>query len=163
MSRDEPRADAVPTSWPHAHDANVDRKRLDRVWAAPPGLYGWVTTTDHKEVGKRFIYTAFIFFLLGGVLAALMRFQLAQPENEFLSPDRYNQIFTMHGTTMMFLFAVPIMEAFGIYLIPLMVGTRNLAGWILDPQGIKPGAKMPPTDLDPDDLQALLAYLETLR
>jgi cytochrome c oxidase subunit 1 len=68
-----------------------------------------------------------VFFVGSGIEAALMRIQLARPENHFLSPDKYNQIFTVHGTTMMFLFAVPIMTAMGIYLVPLMVGARDVA------------------------------------
>ena len=82
---------------------------------------------DHKIIGRRYIVTAFVFLALGGVLAVLIRMQLAQPEARLLGPDRYNQIFTMHGTNMMFLFAVPVMEAMAVYLIPLMVGTRNIA------------------------------------
>jgi len=120
-------SDAAPPAGPRAYDAWLDEASLRRTWTRAPGFYGWLTATDHKEIGRRFIATAFIFFLVGGVLAALMRIQLASPENTFLSPDRYNQIFTMHGVTMMFLFAVPMMEAAAIYLVPLMVGTRNLA------------------------------------
>ena len=120
-------APAMPSTGPHAADARVDEAKLRSGWSRPPGFYGWLTTTDHKEIGRRFIVTAFIFFLLGGVLAALMRLQLANPQSEFLTADRYNQIFTMHGVTMMFLFAVPMVEALGIYLVPLMIGTRNLA------------------------------------
>src|SRR5690606_25798317 len=90
-------------------------------------LWGWLISTDHKSIGKRYLVTAFIFFLMAGVLALLMRVQLAYPENHFLDPDRYNQVFTTHGTTMMFLFAVPVMEAIGIYFVPLMIGTRNVA------------------------------------
>src|SRR6185503_15128575 len=86
-----------------------EREELERTWARPRGLSGWFTDTDHKAIAKRYIVTAFVFFLLGGIEAALMRIQLAFPENHFLNPDRYNQIFTVHGTTMMFLFAVPIM------------------------------------------------------
>jgi cytochrome c oxidase subunit I len=104
-----------------------ERRVLEETWNDRPGLWGWLTSTNHKSIGKRFIITAFIFFLMGGVLALLMRLQLARPENSFLGPDLYNQIFTMHGTTMMFLFAIPVMEAMGIYLVPLMVGTRNIA------------------------------------
>ncbi len=128
MNPEGPRSAAVlPTAGPRAADARASHHDLDRVWSPPEGLYGWLTTTSHTQIGRRFIVTAFIFFLLGGILAALMRLQLSHAESGFLSPDRYNQIFTMHGVTMMFLFAVPIMEGFGIYLIPLMVGTRNLA------------------------------------
>src|SRR5690242_21007311 len=85
-------------------------------------------TVNHKRIGKRFMVTAFVFLLLGGVLAVLMRIQLSRPENSFLGPDKYNQIFTMHGSTMMFLFAVPMMfEALSVYFVPLMVGARNIA------------------------------------
>jgi len=101
--------------------------RLTQTWSRPRGFWGWVSTTDHKEVGRRYIITAFIFLALGGLLALMMRAQLARPESGLISADRYNQIFTMHGTTMMFLFAVPVMEAVAIYVIPLMLGTRNIA------------------------------------
>lgn len=102
-------------------------KRLARTWSRPPGLWGWLTTVDHKEIGRRYLVTAMIFLTLGGVLAAFMRAQLATPESGLISAGRYNQIFTMHGTTMMFLFAVPVMEAMAIYLVPLMIGARNIA------------------------------------
>jgi cytochrome c oxidase subunit I+III len=104
-----------------------DRAELDRTWSRPRGLLGWLMTVNHKEISKRYVITAFCFFLLGGVEAALMRLQLSRPENPFIGPDLYNQLFTMHGSTMMFLFAVPVMEAIGLYLIPLMIGTRNVA------------------------------------
>ena len=68
-----------------------------------------------------------MFFAGAGLMAAVMRLQLARPEQHFVGPDLYNQLFTMHGTTMMFLFAVPVMQAMGIYLVPLMVGARNIA------------------------------------
>jgi cytochrome c oxidase subunit 1 len=100
---------------------------LTETWKTPPGVWGALTTVDHKIIGRRYIFTAFIFLALGGVLAALMRIQLAQPEARLLGADRYNQIFTMHGSNMMFLFAVPVMEAVAVYLVPLMVGTRNIA------------------------------------
>src|SRR5206468_6053641 len=83
--------------------------------------------TDHKEIGLRYIKTAFFFFALAGILALHMRVQLAVPRNTFLTNDVYNQFFTTHGTAMMFLFAVPVMEGFGLYLVPLMVGTRNVS------------------------------------
>ena len=102
--------------------------RLQSAWGEPGGFLGWFMVTNHKIIGKRFMITAFIFFLLGGILAVLMRIQLARPENTFLSADKYNQIFTMHGSTMMFLFAVPMMfEALSVYFVPLMVGARNIA------------------------------------
>ena len=101
--------------------------QLTKTWNTPRGLWGFLTTVDHKIIGRRYILTAFIFLALGGILAALMRLQLAQPEGRWIGPDRYNQIFTMHGSNMMFLFAVPVMEAMAVYLVPLMVGTRNIA------------------------------------
>ena len=101
--------------------------QLEKVWMGKPGLLGWLMAVDHKSIAKRYIVTAFVFLLLGGIEAAMMRAQLALPENSLIGPDRYNQIFTMHGTTMMFLFAVPVMEAVGLYLVPLMIGTRNVA------------------------------------
>ena len=104
-----------------------ERRELQRSWSPKPGLWGWLTNVDHKSVAVRYIVTAFVFFLLGGVQAGLMRLQLARPENRLLGPDEYSQIFSTHGTTMMFLFAVPIVTAVGLYLVPLMIGTRNVA------------------------------------
>ncbi|HZR04412.1 MAG TPA: cytochrome c oxidase subunit I [Candidatus Udaeobacter sp.] len=115
---------AIPTL---AAPDEAARKAMQSLWTRPPGLIGWLCSTNHKDIGRRYIVTAFIFFGLAGLLAAAMRIQLAFPENHFLSPDLYNQFFTVHGTTMMFLFAVPIMEGIGLYLVPLMVGTRNVA------------------------------------
>lgn len=102
-------------------------RELELTWKSPPGLWKWLADTNHKVIASRYIVTAFVFFLLGGIESAVMRLQLARPESRILSPDQYNQIFTMHGTTMMFLFAVPIMEGIGLYLVPLMIGTRNVA------------------------------------
>ncbi|MEN3334537.1 MAG: cytochrome c oxidase subunit [Blastocatellia bacterium] len=108
-------------------DDERERQRLEQTWRTPGGWLGRLSSVDHKVIGKRFIITAFIFFLLGGIEAVLMRIQLARPESRLIGPDLYNQIFTMHGTTMMFLFAVPVMEAMAVYLVPLMVGTRAIA------------------------------------
>ncbi len=96
-------------------------------WAEREGVFGALATVDHKRVGRRFIVTAFGFFACAGILAALMRLQLAFPEQTLLSADKYNQIFTTHGTAMMFLFAVPMGQAVAIYLVPLMIGARNIA------------------------------------
>jgi cytochrome c oxidase subunit I+III len=114
---------------PHLEPARLEQERreLEETWRNPAGLVGWLSHTEHKSIGVRFIVTAFGFFVLAGLLAALMRIQLARPNNNFLSADLYNQIFTIHGTTMMFLFAVPVMLGFGIYFVPLMVGARNIA------------------------------------
>src|SRR6201746_381418 len=102
-------------------------RRLEQTWRTPSGFWAALSTVDHKIIGRRYIVTAFVFLALGGVLAIAMRIQLAQPEARFIGADRYSQIFTMHGTNMMFLFAVPVMEAMAVYLVPLMVGTRNIA------------------------------------
>jgi len=104
-----------------------DAARLDNLWRDRSGVWGWLTAVDHKVIGKRYIITAFLMFIAGGLEAALMRAQLARPENSLIGPDRYNQLFTTHGTTMMFLFAVPMMTAMGVYFVPLMVGARSIA------------------------------------
>ncbi|HEV2866527.1 MAG TPA: cbb3-type cytochrome c oxidase subunit I, partial [Allosphingosinicella sp.] len=101
--------------------------RLEKTWGRKPGIWGWLSEVNHKAIGRRYLVTAFIFLALGGVLALLMRLQLARPESGLIGPDRYNQIFTMHGTTMMFLFAVPVMDAIAVFVIPLMLGTRAVA------------------------------------
>src|SRR5204862_758695 len=103
-----------------------ERAELARTWHEREGFLGRIVSVDHKTIGRRYIITAFVFFLLGGLEAALMRLQLAVPENRILNPDLYNQVFTMHGTTMMFFFAVPVMLGLGLYFVPLMVGTRNV-------------------------------------
>ncbi|WP_201384733.1 cytochrome c oxidase subunit I [Ktedonobacter sp. SOSP1-85] len=87
----------------------------------------WLTTTDHKEIGIMYIITAFFFFLIGGVEALFIRAQLAVPNGKVLSPEEYNQIFTMHGTTMIFLFVMPILSGLGNYVVPLMLGARDMA------------------------------------
>ncbi|HWT11154.1 MAG TPA: cytochrome c oxidase subunit I [Allosphingosinicella sp.] len=123
-----------PKKSPYDHDRDGHdltgealHARLARTWGREPGLLGWLSTVDHKEIGRRYLVTAFIFLTLGGILGLVIRAQLATPESGLIDPDRYNQIFTMHGTTMMFLFAVPVMDAMAVYLIPLMLGTRNIA------------------------------------
>jgi cytochrome c oxidase subunit I+III len=104
-----------------------DHEQLQETWAPARGPFAWFKQVDHHSIGRRFIVTAFVWFGLGGILAALMRVQLAKPDNTFIGNDLYNQIFTLHGVTMMFLFAVPVMEAVAVYVIPLMLGTRALA------------------------------------
>ncbi len=93
----------------------------------PTGWLSWVTTTDHKRIGIMYLVLTFGFFILGGVEALMMRLQLAQADNTLLTPQIYNQLFTMHGTTMIFLFVVPIMAGFGNYFVPLMIGARDMA------------------------------------
>jgi len=104
---------------------DAERKQLGRIWAPPSG-WRIISAVNNTIVGYFYIGAAFLFFLLAGILALLMRTQLAVPSNTLLSPDTYNQIFTMHGTVMMFLFAVPAVEAMGILLLPQMLGARDL-------------------------------------
>jgi cytochrome c oxidase subunit I len=93
----------------------------------PTGWTSWLTTTDHKRIGLLYIFTTFVFFILGGVEALLMRLQLAQPNSTLLEPKTYNELVTMHGTTMVFLFVVPVLAGFGNYMVPLMIGARDMA------------------------------------
>jgi cytochrome c oxidase subunit 1/cytochrome c oxidase subunit I+III len=102
-------------------------EKMESMWSDPPGLYGWLGTTDHKKVGKRYLVTAFVFLVVGGIEALGMRLQLAQPNEHLLSPGLYNQFFSMHGFTMIFLYSLPILSGFSNYLWPLMLGTRDMA------------------------------------
>jgi cytochrome c oxidase subunit I len=87
----------------------------------------WILTTDHKRIGIMYLVTTFVFFGLGGIEALLMRLQLGVPNNTLISNQHYNQLLTMHGTTMVFLFVVPVMAGFGNYFVPLMIGARDMA------------------------------------
>ena len=102
-------------------------ERLEHIWETPHSLYGRLATVDHKQVGIRYLVTAFVFLALGGVEAALMRAQLSRPGLHLLSPAAYNQIFSLHGVTMIFWYASPILSGFGNYLIPLLIGARDMA------------------------------------
>ncbi|MBA3609648.1 MAG: cytochrome c oxidase subunit I, partial [Chthoniobacterales bacterium] len=96
-----------------------------KVWETPSGLRYW-STVNNTTVGVWYTATTFIFFLFGGVLAVLMRIQLAFPESTFLSAELYNQVFTVHGSVMMFLFAIPVFESIAVILLPQMLGARDL-------------------------------------
>jgi cytochrome c oxidase subunit 1/cytochrome c oxidase subunit I+III len=100
---------------------------LEEVWADTPGIAGFLTTVDHKRIGVRYFVTSLAFLLIGGVEALLMRTQLAHSDGGFLSAHAYNQLMTMHGTTMILLFNTPMFAAFGNYLVPLQIGTRDMA------------------------------------
>jgi cytochrome c oxidase subunit I len=102
-------------------------ERLEKLWATSPGLYGWFATVDHKTLGIRYIVTAFAFLALGGIEALIMRIQLAQPNAGVLTPEQYNELFTMHGITMILWYALPILTGFSVYLQPLVLGTRDMA------------------------------------
>ena len=102
-------------------------ERLEHIWKTEPGIYGWLATVDHKKIGVRYIVTALIFLVVGGVEALVMRVQLGGPEQHLLTPAQYNQLFTMHGITMIFLYALPILSGFSNYLFPLLLGSRDMA------------------------------------
>jgi cytochrome c oxidase subunit I+III len=103
-------------------------ERLERIWTERPGVLGWLTTTDHKRIGLMYLFASLALFAAGGVEALLMRTQLIRPENGLVGPAAYDQLFTLHGITMIFLFVIPISTgAFGNYLLPLMIGARDMA------------------------------------
>src|SRR5690606_13183868 len=111
----------MATAEAHVHaPATHTTKKKNVVW-------DWMTTVDHKKIGILYGASALFFMLVGGLEATLIRIQLAKPENAFLSPDVYNQIFTMHGTTMIFLVGMPMAVAFFNYLVPLQIGARDVA------------------------------------
>src|SRR3954466_4265321 len=98
--------------------------------ATPPWtavLHDWVTTVDHKKIGIMYVLMAVVFLVIGGVEALLLRWQLMWPRYDFLGPDTFNQMFTMHGTTMVFFMGIPILVGMGNYLVPLMIGARDMA------------------------------------
>ena len=102
-----------------AHDVTAPRQT--KRWI------DWILTTDHKRIGIMYLVTTFVFFMLGGVEALLMRSQLSVPNNSLVTAEHYNQLLTLHGTTMVFLFVVPVMAGFGNYFVPLMIGARDMA------------------------------------
>lgn len=109
-----------------AQDMAISTAEFERIYDKPTGVRGFFTGVQHKVVGTRYMVTAFAFFLIGGLESLLMRAQLAQPGNDVLSGQSYNELFTMHGTTMMFLFAIPFLEGLATYLLPLHIGARDM-------------------------------------
>jgi len=107
--------------------AEPRESEFERTWSSAPGVRGWFMEVNNQPLGKRFMVTSMVFFALGGVLALLMRIQLAVGEADIIGPELFNQLFTMHGSTMMYLFAVPFLEGLALYLIPLMIGSRDVA------------------------------------
>jgi len=101
---------------------------LEQMWEGRPGLLGWFTTTDHKKIGLLYFWTTLVLFGAGGVEALLMRTQLIAPNQHVVSPSTYDELFTLHGVTMIFFFIIPMTTgAFGNYLLPLMIGARDMA------------------------------------
>src|SRR5207237_560222 len=102
--------------------------RLEGIWAERPGVLGWLTTVDHKRIGLMYLFATLAFFLAGGVEALLVRTQLARPDSHVVSPGTFDELFTTHGVTMIFLAVIPMqIGAFGNYLVPLMIGARDMA------------------------------------
>ncbi|MDX9874043.1 MAG: cytochrome c oxidase subunit I [Spongiibacteraceae bacterium] len=120
MSARRPAAAETPKDPAHL------RAEFSRVWVNPRGWRS-LSVVNHTAIAYRFLITGTVFFVLAGLMAMLMRTQLALPQHDFVDHKLYNQLFTMHGTVMMFLFAVPMMEALAVYLIPKMIGARDLA------------------------------------
>src|SRR5665213_1206624 len=108
-------------------DGDYPGERLRKMWDTEPGLKGWLSSVDHKEIGKRYIVTAFVFLLMGGIEAMVMRLQLAGPNQRLLSPEQYDQLFTIHGVSMIFLYSAPILTGFSNFLWPLLLGSRDMA------------------------------------
>lgn len=108
-------------------ERSVSPVRIQQTKADPGGWLSWLTTVDHKKIGIMYLVSAFFFFVIGGIEALLIRLQLGAPNNTILSPDVYNQIFTMHATTMVFLAIMPMLVGFGNYFVPLMIGARDMA------------------------------------
>ena len=103
-------------------------ERLEAQWQPRPGILGWLVTTDHKRIGLLYFWTCLVFFAAGGTEALVMRTQLAVPNNNLVGPATYDELFTMHGLTMIFWFIIPMTTgAFGNYLLPLMIGARDMA------------------------------------
>jgi cytochrome c oxidase subunit 1/cytochrome c oxidase subunit I+III len=102
-------------------------RKLDGIWTSGSGVLGWLSSVDHKSIGIRYIVTAFIFLLMGGVEALIMRVQLARPDQHFLTPEQYNELFTMHGVSMIFWYASPILSGISNYIWPLLLGSRDMA------------------------------------
>jgi len=105
----------------------IRRRSIFRRPTSTEGFWGWITTVDHKRIGVLYFVTSFFFFLVGGLEALLIRSQLARPNGHVLTAEQYNQIFTMHGLTMIFLVVMPMSAAFFNYLLPLMIGARDVA------------------------------------
>jgi cytochrome c oxidase subunit I len=125
MNQTAPLSTPAPAREPE--DPGLRQQMLDRAWGGRGGLWGWLCETHHTVIGKRIVVAALGFFLLGGIEALLMRLQLARPSSHLIDRDLYNRLFTTHGSTMMFLFAVPVMQGVGTYLVPLLIGARSLA------------------------------------
>src|SRR4029077_21215461 len=103
----------------HKAHGEVDAEELEEIWADAPGVPGFFSTIDHKRIGMHYIYTAFFFFFTSGLIALVTRKKLAAPNNHVVGPQTYNELLTMHGTTMIYLSNTPVLAGFGNYIPPL--------------------------------------------
>jgi cytochrome c oxidase subunit 1/cytochrome c oxidase subunit I+III len=102
-------------------------EKLAKMWESTPGLRGWLSTVDHKEIGLMYLVTAFVFLVAGGLEALVIRLQLSGPNQHLVTPEQYNELFSMHGNTMIFWYAFPVLSGFSNYLWPLLLGSRDMA------------------------------------
>ena len=109
-------------------DHPIERPReKDTEFSFSQALYSWVATVDHKRLGLMYVVSALMFFVIAGLMAFVIRLQLMFPNNHLVGPDTYNRLFTMHGTTMVFLVGMPFVAGLSNYLVPLMIGARDMA------------------------------------
>jgi cytochrome c oxidase subunit I len=111
----------------YATTTTAYERGLSAIWDTPPGVVGWFSSVDHKKIGIWYIVTAFAFLILGGIEALVMRLQLIGPDRHLLTPEQYDQLFSTHGMTMIFLYAMPVLSGFSNYLWPLVLGSRDMA------------------------------------
>jgi cytochrome c oxidase subunit I len=128
-SREFPTPEPDPRNIAGAQQRGVARPEIvvHEIKDRPKGWLSWLTTTDHKKIGIMYLFATFLFFILGGIEALLMRLQLSGADESVLGPRIYNELVTMHGSTMVFLFVVPVLAGFGNYMVPLMIGARDMA------------------------------------
>src|SRR5205823_9454367 len=107
------------------HWGSVRVRRAD--FSFPRYLYQWIATVDHKRLGLMYIVSAILFLVVAGLMASVIRMQLAIPNNHLVPPATFNRLFTMHGTTMVFFVGMPLLAGFANYLVPLMIGARDMA------------------------------------
>ncbi len=119
-------ADIAPRTTTLAEDPGLP-VRLQKVWETGPGILGWLASVDHKDIGIRYIVTAFAFLFAGGIEALIIRLQLARHGQHLVTPEQYDQLFSMHGITMIFLYALPVLSGFSNFLFPLVLGARDMA------------------------------------
>ena len=126
MSTPTAPVDSIEPSQPQPTTALRLHRQLSAIWATGPG-WQRLASVNHSVIGMRMMVTSFAFFLIAGILGMLIRVQLATPESAFMGAETYNQVFTMHGSMMLFLFAIPMVESFAVYLTPKILGTRDFA------------------------------------